>query len=43
MQLPSQLQFQPNPLEQDLEIQNAMKDFEDDSGPNQRPRTRFYF
>jgi hypothetical protein len=40
IQIPSQLQFQSNLLEQDLDMQNAMKDFdsfEEDSGPSQRP------
>jgi hypothetical protein len=46
MQLLSQSNFQSNLLEQDLEMQNAMKDFdsfEDDSGPSQRPRMHFCF
>lgn len=46
MHLPSQLQFQSNLLEQDLDMQKAMKDFdslEDDSGPSQRPCKLFVF
>jgi hypothetical protein len=44
--LPSQLQFQSNLLEQDLDMQKAMKDFdslEDDSGRSQRSCKLFIF
>jgi len=40
MQMPSQLQFQSNLLDQDMDMQDAMRDFDSydgDSGPSQRP------
>lgn len=40
MQMPSQLQFQSNLLDQELDMQNAMSfdSYEQDSGPSQHPR-----
>jgi hypothetical protein len=46
VQSPSQLQFQSNLLEQDSDMQKAMKDlnsFDEDSSPNIRPCEVFCF